>query len=108
MGGLGQLAESRGTSRLGDEDTGEGQEVFLLPGIGTGTDWSSCGLFGDRLEGELAGLPNEPALACGDEDGDEDGVPMVKVALLGEVLVLVAGLLGEVWRFLEDESGDCL
>lgn len=109
MGGLGQLAESRGICSLGDDDAGEGLEVFRLPGIGTGTDLSSwcllSGLFGDRLDGEWAGLPKEAALACGDDDGDEDGVPMVKVALLGEVSV--GGIPGEVWRFLEDEGGDC-
>lgn len=108
-GGVRHFAESRVFWSLGEDATLEGHEI-CLPGIGTGTDRTSwclfCGLEGDRLDGELDGLLKVGGHACGDEEGDEDGLPIVKVAFLGEGLE--DGVPGDVWRLLEDKGGDWL
>ena len=96
-GGEGHFDGSRVIRTLGDDATREGQEIFL-PGIGTGIDWPCwclfSGLEGDRLDGEFDGLLKVAGHACGDEDGDEDGLPMTKVAFLGEGLE--TGVPGDV------------
>lgn len=99
--GLGQLAESRAIRALGEE----GQDNFL-PGIGTGCDCLLSRFEGDRLEGVFEGILKEGSHARGEDDGDEEGLPMVKVALLGEESATV--FPGEICRPLTDEGDDWL